>query len=59
MDKKMDSLRTRIDDLSAVDSEFRELDVEQLRLVEGGLRANWTKMLQINPPGPAYYGPMY
>jgi hypothetical protein len=59
MEKKNESRLTRIEDLSAVGSEVRELDGEQLRLVEGGAKARqWTRW--INPKtGALFLGPMY
>jgi hypothetical protein len=58
MEKKKESRLTRIEDLSAVSSELRELDGEQLRLVEGGAKAVWTKMINVNT-GRMWLGPMY
>jgi hypothetical protein len=59
MEKKNESRLTRIEDLSAVGSEVRELDQEQLRLVEGGQKPRaWTRWTDPRT-GTLWLGPQY
>jgi hypothetical protein len=57
IENKLASRCTRIEDLPASGCELSEPAEEQLRLVEGGLRPTWTKLIIIG--GPMYLGPMY